>query len=80
MAPDNIGSYSMALEVYLQSAIVRGILVTNQDRLSNYLILREGDEVFSLREAQLTDLRGKAIDVNANQFLFTCIRSLRSPI
>ena len=69
MPPDNIGSYSMALEVYLQSAIVRGILVTNQDRLSNYLILREGEEVFSLREAQLTDLRGKTIDVNADQFL-----------
>ena len=69
MAPDNIGSYSMALEVYLQSAIVRGILVTNQDRLSNFLILREGEEVFSLRESQLTDLRGKTIDANADQFL-----------
>jgi hypothetical protein len=69
LAPDNIGSYSMPLEVYLQSGIVRGILVTNQDRLSNYLILREGEEVFSLREAQLTDLRGKTIEVNADQFL-----------
>jgi hypothetical protein len=69
LASDNIGSYSMPLEVYLQSAIVRGILVTNQDRLSNYLILREEEEVFSLRDAQLTDLRGKTMDVSANQFL-----------
>lgn len=68
MAQDSIGSYSMPLEVYLQSAIVRGILVTNQDRLSNYLILREGEEVFTLRDAQLTDLRGKTRDLNADEF------------
>ena len=55
MAQDEGMTYSMPLEVYLQSAVVRGILGTNQDRLSNYFILREGDEVFSLREATLED-------------------------
>lgn len=69
MAEENIGTYSMPLEVYFQAAIVRGMLVTNQDRLSNYLVLREGAEVFALREAQLTDLHGKTIRVNADQYL-----------
>jgi hypothetical protein len=69
LSQENIGSYSMALEVYLQSAIVRGILVTNQDRLSNYLVLREGEEVFAIREARLTDLQGKTIGINADHYL-----------
>jgi hypothetical protein len=59
----------MPLEVYLQSAVVRGVLVTNQDRLSNYLILRSGDEVFSLRDATLEDLAGKAIVAGSDQYL-----------
>jgi len=54
-------NYTMPLEVYLQSALIRGILTTNQDRLSNYLILREGQEIFSLREASLEDLRGRPL-------------------
>jgi hypothetical protein len=66
---ESISNYSMPLEVYLQAAVVRGILVTNQDRLSNYLVLREGEEVFALREAQLTDLDGKSIRVSADQYL-----------
>jgi hypothetical protein len=62
-------SYTMPLEVYLQSALVRGILTTNQDRLSNYLILREGQEIFSLREASLEDLRGRPIEVRSDEYL-----------
>ncbi|HEY7555746.1 MAG TPA: hypothetical protein VIH18_13165 [Candidatus Binatia bacterium] len=69
MAQNNIATYSMPLEVYLQSAVLRGMLVTNQDRLSNHLILREGEEIFSLREVQLTDLHGKAMGVNADEYL-----------
>ncbi len=59
MGLDEGMTYSMPLEVYLQSAVVRGILGTNQDRLSNYFILREGDEVFSLKEAMLESRRPK---------------------
>jgi hypothetical protein len=62
-------TYTMPLEVYLQSALVRGILATNQDRLSNYLILREGQEIFSLREACLEDLHGKPIEVRSDEYL-----------
>ena len=40
-------TYKMPLEVYLQAAVVRGVLETNQSRLSSHLILREGDEVFA---------------------------------
>lgn len=69
MAQDNFTTYSMPLEVYFQSAIVRGILVTNQDRLSNYFILREGEEVFTLRDATLEDLNRRPMAVNAEEYL-----------
>jgi len=69
MAPDDGMTYAMPLEVYLQSAVVRGILGTNQDRLSNYFILREGEEVFSLREATLEGPNRKLVTVNSEEYL-----------
>src|SRR5262249_3101625 len=69
MTLDQGMTYSMPLEVYLQSAVVRGILGTNQDRLSNYFILREGDEVFSLREATLEGPNRKLVTVNSEEYL-----------
>jgi hypothetical protein len=69
LAESNIATYSMPLEVYLQSGIVRGMLVTNQDRLSNHLILRESEEIFSLRDAELMDLRGKPMGVDSAEYL-----------
>ena len=62
-------TYSMTLEVYLQSAVLRGVLVTNQDRLSNYLILREGDEVLSITDATLDDLQGKTMAASSAEYL-----------
>jgi hypothetical protein len=62
-------TYSMTLEVYLQSAVLRGVLVTNQDRLSNYLILREGDEVLSITNATLDDLQGKTMAAGSAEYL-----------
>jgi hypothetical protein len=58
----------MPLEVYLQSAVVRGVLVTNQDRLSNYLTLC-GDEVFSLRDATLENLERKIVAAGPDHYL-----------
>ena len=69
MAQPNVMAYSMPLEVYFETALVRGILVTNQDRLSNHLILREGEETFSLREATLENLEGKPLGVSATNYL-----------
>jgi len=69
MAQESFTTYSMPLEVYFQSAIVRGILVTNQDRLSNYFILREGEEVFTLRDATLEDLNGQQMAVDAKEYV-----------
>src|SRR5512134_998368 len=69
MAPQENLTYTMPLEVYLQSAVVRGILVTNQDRLSNYLTLCGGDEVFSLRDATLENLDRKTIVAGSDQYL-----------
>ena len=69
MALDEGISYTMPLEVYLQSGVVRGVLGTNQDRLSNYLVFREGDEVFSLREATLEGPNRKPVAVNSDEYL-----------
>jgi hypothetical protein len=69
MALDEGMTYSMPLEVYLQSAVVRGILCTNQDRLSNYFILREGDEVFSLREATLEGPNRKPVSLSSDEYI-----------
>ncbi|MBM2802846.1 MAG: hypothetical protein HW419_739 [Deltaproteobacteria bacterium] len=62
-------TYSMPLEVYLQAAIVRGVLVTNQGRLSNFLVLREGEEIFSLKDATLEGVNRKPITVAAEEYL-----------
>jgi len=62
-------TYSMPLEVYLHAAVVRGVLVTNQSRLSNYLVLREGEEVFSLKEATLESTDRRPIAVASDEYL-----------
>ena len=62
-------TYTMHLEVFLQAAIVRGILETNQDRLSNYLVVRQGEEVFSLREATLELPNGKLAPSSTDEYL-----------
>ncbi len=62
-------TYKMPLEVYLQAAVLRGVLETNQSRLSNHLILREGDEVFALRSASLEKLDGTAIAAGSDEYL-----------
>jgi hypothetical protein len=69
MAGDERFTYTMHIEVYLQAATVRGILQTNQDRLSNDLIVRQGDEVFSLREATVECAGGKLIKTGAHEYL-----------
>jgi len=62
-------TYSLHLEVYLQAAVVRGVLETNQDRLSNYLVVRRGEEVFSLRDATLESFNRKPVSAGADQYL-----------
>ena len=69
MASDEGLTYTMPLEVYLQSAAVRGILVTNQDRLSSHLILRQDEEVFSLRDATLESVSGKTFAAHSDEYL-----------
>lgn len=62
-------TYSLRLEIYLQSAVVRGVLETNQDRLSNFLNIRQGEEVFSLKDATLESFNRKSVSVGADQYL-----------
>jgi hypothetical protein len=69
MTPEQGFTYSMSLEVYLEAASVRGVLTTNQDRLSNFLIVREGEEVFSLTQASLETLNQKPVSVTAAEYL-----------
>lgn len=61
--------YTMFVEVYLQSAVVRGILETNQDRLSNYLAVRQGEEVFALKEATLQVRGRESVTVESHEYL-----------
>jgi hypothetical protein len=69
MAIEHGLTYSMPLEVYFQAALVRGVLVTNQNRLSSYLVLREGEEIFSLKDATLESVSGKPISVGSDEYL-----------
>lgn len=69
MAQETSLTYSMPLEVYLQAAVVRGVLVTNQDRLSNHLILRKGEEMFSLKDATLESFDRKPINVASDEYV-----------
>jgi hypothetical protein len=69
MASERELTYSMPLEVYLQAAVVRGVLVTNQGRLSSYLVLREGEEVFSLKDATLESVDRKPMAVASDEYL-----------
>ena len=69
MTPEQGFTYSMSLEVYLQAASVRGVLTTNQDRLSNFLIVREGEEVFSLTQASLETFNQNPVSVTAAEYL-----------
>jgi hypothetical protein len=69
VAPEQIFTYSMPLEVYLQGGLVRGVLTTNQDRLSNFLIVREGEEVFSLNHASLETFDQTPVSLAAEEYL-----------
>ena len=62
-------TYSMPLEVYLQGALVRGVLVTQQSRLSSYLGLGDGAEVFALKDASLENANRKPITLGADEYL-----------
>jgi hypothetical protein len=62
-------TYNMPLEVYLQGALVRGVLVAHQSRLSSYLDQREGAEVFSLKDATLESANRKPITLGADEYL-----------
>ena len=62
-------TYTMRLEVYLHAAVVRGVLAANQDRLSNYLIVRQDDTVFSLKDATLELYNRKPVSVGADEYL-----------
>lgn len=62
-------SYSMPLEIYIPAGLVRGVLVTNQDRLSSHLLFRQDDQVFSVRDATVEDLTGKPILSRTNEYI-----------
>jgi len=59
----------MPLEVYLQGALVRGVLVTQQSRLSSFLGLPNGADVFTLKDATLESANGKPIALGADEYL-----------
>ena len=70
MAAGESLTYAMYLEVYLQTAMVRGILETNQDRLSNCLMVSQNEEVFALKEATLEVPERIPTKLATDKFLF----------
>jgi len=62
-------TYTMPLEVYVPAAVVRGVLDTNLDRVSSHLMLRQNDQVFSLRDATVEDLGGQPIVSRATEYV-----------
>jgi len=62
-------AYTMFVEVYLQAAVVRGILETNQDRLSSHLAIRQGEEVFAVKEATLQVRDREPVSVGSHEYL-----------
>ncbi|MGE5218295.1 MAG: hypothetical protein ACM3SP_14960 [Chloroflexota bacterium] len=62
-------AYTMFVEVYLHAAVVRGILETNQDRLSNYFAVRQGEEVFALKDATLQVDAHEPVSVGSREYL-----------
>jgi hypothetical protein len=62
-------TYSMPLEVYLQGALVRGVLVTQQSRLSSYLGLGDGAALFALKDASIESANRKPIALGADEYL-----------
>jgi hypothetical protein len=69
MTAEQSFTYSMPLEVYFQAGLVRGVLTTNQDRLSNFLVVREGEEVFSLHKASLETFNQTPVELAADEYL-----------
>jgi hypothetical protein len=59
----------MPLEVYLQGALVRGVLVTQHSRLSSFLELRDGADVFALKDASVERANRKPITLGADEYL-----------
>ena len=49
--------------------MVCGILETNQDRLSSYLVVRQGEEVLPLKEATLQIPNRKPVKVGTDEYL-----------
>ncbi len=62
-------TYTMPLEIHLPAALVRGVLETNQDRLSSHLLFRQDDQVFSVRDATVEDLTGKPIVSRTSEYV-----------
>lgn len=62
-------TYSMPLEIYLHAAVVRGVLMTHQDRLSGHLVLRKGEECFSLRDATLERFDCKPVRIGSDEYV-----------
>jgi len=69
MAMEQGLTYTLPLEVYLPAALVRGILETNLDRVSSDLLLRQDDQVFSLRDATVENLDGRPIINRATEYV-----------
>ena len=61
MALSDTASVRRLVEVYLSSSVIRGDLVTQHRRLSDHFLLRSGDELFALKNANVVDSVGSLL-------------------
>jgi hypothetical protein len=66
---DGANSELNPVELYLQSAVVGGTLVTRHHRLSDYFNLTLGYEGISLKDPRATDFNGNPLPVASTEFL-----------
>jgi len=62
-------SHSVAIEVYLASTIIRGMLMTKHERLSDHVLMRAGDEVFSVHNSKVEDLNGQPLSFGGAEYV-----------
>jgi len=67
MAPGDTASVRRPVEVFLSSSVIHGDLVTQHRRLSDHFLLRSGDELFSLKNANVVDSVGSLLPFGERQ-------------
>ncbi|MFQ5683171.1 MAG: hypothetical protein ACE5HC_07850 [Candidatus Binatia bacterium] len=73
---DDIPTLNKSVEIYLESAVIRGTLVTKHRRLSDHLNMGTIDQFLSLQDAKLEALQGKSHQQSSKSIILNLQRIL----